>query len=172
MVSGPANGRSAGGLTAPPYNAVAMLAKLRWLKRLVLDLPHQVKLVYCLLFDPRVPVANKAAVGAALTLIVSPLDLPAWVPVVGEMDAIALALAAGHLFVASAPAAVVEEQERLIRQRRSRFDLDVERGRWLATGLARRLHLAPEPIDDRELPGIVLASHPAPPDERSLGVGA
>ena len=147
-----------------------MLGKLRWLKRLVLDLPHQVKLVYSLLFDPRVPAANKAAVGAALALIVSPLDLPAWVPLVGEMDAIALGLAAAHLFVASAPAAVVAEQEGLIRQRRSRFDLDVERGRWLAAGLARRLGIGPEPIDDRELPGIVVAAPAA--DERSLGVSA
>src|SRR5437660_941263 len=130
-----------------------MFGRLRWLKRLLLDLPQQVKLVYCLLADPRVPVANKAAMGGALALIVSPLDLPAWVPLVGEMDAIALILVASQLFIASAPAEVVTEHEALIRQRRSRFDLDVERGRWLAGGLARRLHIV-EPDDDLRPAGL------------------
>ena len=150
-----------------------MIGRLKWLKRLVVDLPGQVKLVYCLLADPRVPVANKAAVGAALAFIVSPLDVPAWIPGIGELDAIALTLMAAHLFVATAPREVVEEQEQLIRQRRSRFDVDVERGRWLATGLARRLHLVAEE-ETREIGGIVLDPQPAPAaaDPSTLGVGA
>src|SRR5438270_10522374 len=150
-----------------------MLGRIKGRKRLVVDLPHQVKLVYGLLADPRVPVASKAAVGGALAFIVSPLDLPAWVPGVGELDAIALALVAAHLFVATAPPEVVEEQEGLIRQRRSRFDVDVERGRWLAAGLARRLGIAPEE-ESRELPGIVLDVPPAEAvvDPSIPGVGA
>lgn len=149
-----------------------MIGRIKWLKRLVLDLPHQVKLVYCLLLDPRVPVANKAAVAGALGLIVSPLDLPAWIPVVGEMDAIALTLVAARLFVGTAPAEVVEEQERLIRRRQSRFDLDVERGRWLASGLARRLHIGPAPAEP-EPAGIAVTGTPAQAtDPSTLGVGA
>jgi len=147
-----------------------MLGRLRWLKRLLLDLPQQVKLVYCLLADPRVPVANKAAMGTALALIVSPLDLPAWIPVVGEMDAIALTLVASQLFVASAPPEVVAEQEELVRLRRSRFDHDVERGRWLAVGLARRLRLV-EPGAAEPPSNIVLAPPPRG-EERDLELGA
>ena len=166
-----ANGRSRRAARDASVQLPAMLGKLRWLKRLLLDLPHQVKLVYSLLLDPRVPAVNKAGVAAVLAFIVSPLDLPAWIPGIGEMDAIALTLVATHLFVASAPAEVVEEQERLIRQGRSRFDLDVEKGRWLAAGLARRLGLAGEPVPDGELAGIVLAGAPAI-EERDLGVNA
>ena len=147
-----------------------MLGRLRWLKRLLLDLPQQIKLVYCLLADPRVPVANKAAMGTALALIVSPLDLPAWLPVVGEMDAIALTLVATQLFIGTAPAEIVAEQQELVRMRRSRFDHDVERGRWLAVGLARRLGLS-EPGADAGPSNIVLAPPPRG-DDRDLELGA
>jgi uncharacterized membrane protein YkvA (DUF1232 family) len=117
-----------------------MLARARWLKRLLLDLPRNTKVAYCLAFDPRVPARNKAALAASLTLIASPVvDIPDWIPVLGELDALALSILATQVFVRTAPADVVAEQEELIRQRRSRFDEDVEKGRRMALRLARRL---------------------------------
>lgn len=122
-----------------------MLGRLRWVRRLVLDLPHNLKLTYCLAFDPRVPVRNKAALAAALTVVVTPfIDVPLWVPVVGEMDVLALGLLATHLFISAAPDEVVAAQERLIAARRSRFDRDVEDGRRIAVAIARRTHELPE----------------------------
>jgi uncharacterized membrane protein YkvA (DUF1232 family) len=116
-----------------------VLKRLSFLKRLVRDLPRQVKLAYCLLFDERVPAANKVAVVAALGLIVTPfVNLPEWIPVVGEMDVLALVLVSTKLFIGSVPHEVVEEQERLIKERRSRFDMDVARGDRVAVALARR----------------------------------
>ncbi|TMC50735.1 MAG: hypothetical protein E6J14_04025 [Chloroflexi bacterium] len=118
-----------------------MLNRIKLVRRLLIDLPRYVKLTYCLLRDPRVPATHKAAMGAALAMIVTPfIDIPMWVPVVGEMDVLALTLLAARLFVATAPAPVVAEHDEAIRQHRSRFDGDVARGQRLAVALAARLH--------------------------------
>jgi uncharacterized membrane protein YkvA (DUF1232 family) len=136
-----------------------MIRRGRFLKRLLLDLPRNLKLAYCLAVDPRMPARNKAALAAALGLIVTPyVNLPAWIPVVGQMDVLALSLLATRLFIGSAPAEVVAEHEALIRQRRSRFDQDVESGRRFAVALSRRLP-AEEPSAGTE---------PAPPAATSL----
>lgn len=118
-----------------------MSGRFRGLRRLVVELPRTLELAYCLAHDPRVPLRNKVALGAGLGLIVTPfVDVPAWIPVIGELDAIALTLLATHLFIAVADASVVAEQEQLIAQQRSRFDTDVVAGRRLATMLSRRFN--------------------------------
>jgi uncharacterized membrane protein YkvA (DUF1232 family) len=122
-----------------------VLKRLSFLKRLFRDLPRQLKLAYCLLFDDRVPAVNKAAALGALTLVVTPfVNLPAWIPVLGEMDILALTLVTTRLFIGSAPGEVVEEHERLIKERRSRFDMDVARGEKLAVALAGRTRHEPD----------------------------
>jgi uncharacterized membrane protein YkvA (DUF1232 family) len=137
-----------------------MLGRARWLKRLVLDLPRNAKLAYCLAFDPRVPARNKAALAASLTLIATPVvDVPDWIPVLGELDSLALSILSAQLFVRTAPADVVAEQEELIRQRRSRFDEDVEKGRRLAMLLARRVGLFGEDgVAEQEFVGVPVPS--------------
>jgi uncharacterized membrane protein YkvA (DUF1232 family) len=130
-----------------------VLKRLSFLKRLVRDLPRQVKLTYCLLFDPRVPAASKVGVMAALALIVTPfVNLPEWIPVVGEMDVLALTLVATRLFITTAPKVVVEEHERLIKERRSRFDMDVAHGHKLAAALSHRFGGSHKP--DMEFVGV------------------
>jgi hypothetical protein len=52
-------------------------------RTLLSEVPRTAKLAYCLVRDDRVPLGPKVAMGAALTLIVSPLDVPAWIPVIG-----------------------------------------------------------------------------------------
>ena len=59
-------------------------------KEVLIEVPRHGKLAYCLLRDPRVPAVPKAALLAAIGLIVSPIDFPAWVPVLGELDMLAL----------------------------------------------------------------------------------
>jgi uncharacterized membrane protein YkvA (DUF1232 family) len=117
-----------------------VLDRLRWFRSLVLDLPQQLRLAYCLLRDPRVPVPAKAGVAAALGLVVVPVvDLPEALPVVGELDVVALSLLALRIFIAVCPADVVSEQQHLIRERRSRFDADVDAGGRVVTAIWRRL---------------------------------
>jgi uncharacterized membrane protein YkvA (DUF1232 family) len=110
-----------------------MFDRLRWFKNLFHDLPRQIRLAYCLVRDPRVPIAPKAGVIAAIGLVVNPVvDLPEVIPLVGELDVLALTMLALRLFIAVCPAEVVAEQERLIAEHRSRFDEDVEAGERVA----------------------------------------
>lgn len=88
-------------------------------------MPRHGKLAYCLLRDPRVPAAPKAAVLGALALIVSPIDFPAWVPVLGELDMLALAVLAVKTFIEACPEDVRREHEQALNDGASVFDRDV-----------------------------------------------
>jgi len=132
--------------------------RVRWVKQLVVELPRQLRLAYCLFRDERVPMYVKAAFMGALGVIALPIvDLPAVIPFVGELDVLALTLLSVRLFIAACPRYVIEEQERLIMQRRSRFDEDVRRGERIAIMIYRRLRpeeqadlggtRAPQPVE-------------------------
>ena len=88
-------------------------------------MPRHGKLAYCLLRDPRVPAAPKAAVLGALALIVSPIDFPAWVPVLGELDMLALGVLAVKTFIEACPEDVRREHEQALKDGASVFDRDV-----------------------------------------------
>ena len=108
----------------------------QWFSRarsLVFEVPRYGKLAYCLLRDERVPTAPKAALLTSLGLIVSPIDLPAWIPVVGEFDMLALGVLAVRVFVEACPEELVREHEAALAAGTSAFDRDV-RG---LLGLAR-----------------------------------
>ena len=94
-------------------------------KVLLLDMPRHGKLAYCLLRDERVPAAPKAAVLAALGLIVSPIDFPAWIPVVGELDMLALGLLAVETFIEACPEDVRREHEAALAAKQSVWDRDL-----------------------------------------------
>jgi uncharacterized membrane protein YkvA (DUF1232 family) len=146
-----------------------VLKRLNLVKRLVRDLPRQAKLAYSLLFDERVPVVSKAAVMAALVLIVTPfVNLPEWVPVVGEMDVLALVLVATRLFIATAPREAVTEHETLIKERRSRFDEDVARGQKLAGALSKRFGGEKHEPEEMEFVGVANQRPSAVDQDRSV----
>src|SRR5439155_22406035 len=63
-------------------------------KTVLFDVPRHGKLAYCLVRDDRIPAAPKAVLLGALGVIVSALDFPAWIPVVGELDMVALGMLA------------------------------------------------------------------------------
>ena len=93
--------------------------------QLLVEVPKHGKLAYCLLRDDRVPRTPKAVLLGALFLIVSPIDLPAWVPLVGELDMIALALLAVETFIEACPQDVRREHERALEAKDSVFDRDL-----------------------------------------------
>ena len=127
-----------------------MFDRLRWFKSLFRDLPRQLELAYCLIRDPRVPIAPKAGVLAALGLVVTPvIGLTKQLPLVGELDALAVTMVTLRVFIALCPAEAVAEQERLIAERQSRFDHDVRAGERLAMVIWRRLRPEPERARDR-----------------------
>ncbi|MBV8196330.1 MAG: hypothetical protein JOY80_12490 [Candidatus Dormibacteraeota bacterium] len=116
------------------------MGRARWVKQLLFDLPRQLRLAYCLFRDDRVPAYIKGAFAAALGVIALPIvDIPASIPFLGELDVVALTLLAVRLFIAACPRYVVADQERLIRERHSRFDEDVRKGERVAIMIYRRL---------------------------------
>jgi uncharacterized membrane protein YkvA (DUF1232 family) len=90
------------------------------------EVPRQAKLAYCLLRDDRVPAAPKAALLTALGVIVSPVDFPAWIPVLGELDMLALGILAVKVFVEACPEELVKEHRRALERGESLFDRDFQ----------------------------------------------
>ena len=108
-------------------------------KTVLVDVPRRGKLAYCLLRDERVPAAPKAVLLAALGLIVSPLDFPAWIPVLGELDMLALGILAVKTFIEACPDEIVAEHRAAIRSRTSTWDSDRRAGVETAREGAARL---------------------------------
>src|SRR5438046_9252705 len=94
-------------------------------KSVLVDVPRHGKLAYCLLRDDRVPRAPKAVLLGALGVIFSPLDFPAWIPVLGELDMIALGLLAVETFIEACPAHIRREHEEALKGKQSVWDRDV-----------------------------------------------
>jgi uncharacterized membrane protein YkvA (DUF1232 family) len=125
-----------------------MLSRVRYFKRFVVDLPRQARLAYCLMRDPRVSLRTKSAFGAGIGLIVTPfVDLPAAIPLVGELDVLALSLLALRLFIAACPDDVVADVQQQILEGRSAFDEDVHNGERIATAISRRFQHDEMPSD-------------------------
>jgi len=108
-------------------------------KTVLLDLPGRGKLAYCLLRDPRVPAAPKAVLLGALGVIISPIDFPAWVPVLGELDMLALGVLAIESFIEACPAEIRREHEAALKARRSVWDRDLRDTVSIARHGVRRL---------------------------------
>ena len=94
-------------------------------KTVLLDVPRHGKLAYCLIRDERIPAPPKAVLLGALGLIVSPLDFPAWIPVLGELDMLALGILAVETFVAACPEEIRREHEEALKMKQSIWDRDV-----------------------------------------------
>src|SRR5262245_13711841 len=114
------------------------------------EVPRTAKLAYCLVRDDRVPAGPKVAMGTALTLIVSPLDVPAWIPVIGDLDILALGILTVKVFVDACPERVVEEHRAALQRRDSLFDRDLRVGlalvaRGVRSLIARRRLSLPGP---------------------------
>src|SRR6058998_1243793 len=88
-------------------------------KSVLVDVPRHGKLAYCLLRDDRVPAAPKA-------VLVSALDFPAWIPVLGELDMLALGILAIETFVAACPEDIRREHEEGLKAKQSVWDRDVQ----------------------------------------------
>jgi len=93
--------------------------------QVLVEVPRHGKLAYCLLRDGRVPRAPKAVLLAALGVIVSPIDFPAWIPVLGELDMLALGILAVQTFIEACPEDIRREHEAALAAKESIFDRDV-----------------------------------------------
>src|SRR5438128_5264357 len=94
-------------------------------KSVLVDVPRHGKLAYCLMRDDRVPGAPKAVLLGALGLIASPLNFPKWIPVLGELDVLALGILAVETFIAACPEDIRREHEAALKVKQSMWDRDV-----------------------------------------------
>jgi uncharacterized membrane protein YkvA (DUF1232 family) len=93
---------------------------------LIRRLPTYVRLVWALLRDGRVPAQQKLILAGIGAYLFFPIDLiPDFVPVLGQLDDLAVVLLGLDLFIRSAPADVVEEHLAKISQDKDQLRRDV-----------------------------------------------
>lgn len=89
-------------------------------------LPTYVRLVWALLRDGRVPAQQKLILVGIGAYIIFPIDLiPDFVPVLGQLDDLAVVLLGLDLFIRSAPEAIVEEHLAKISQDKDQLRRDI-----------------------------------------------
>ncbi|MBL8056412.1 MAG: DUF1232 domain-containing protein [Anaerolineales bacterium] len=87
---------------------------------LIREVVQQVKLVYNLMLDVRVPALAKLIPVAALAYLVLPLEPTDLLPVLGQLDDVAIVMLGMRFFLELAPAEVVREHLKRL----------TEGGRW------------------------------------------
>lgn len=80
-------------------------------------LPTYARLVWGLARDPRVPTQQKLVLGGIAAYLAFPIDvIPDFIPVIGQLDDLAVLIFGLDWFIRNAPAAVVEEHMARIAQ--------------------------------------------------------
>lgn len=97
------------------------------LLRLARGVPKYGRLVYCLFRDPRNPRWWKGGVAAALFVVWAPFIPLDGIPILGQMEWVALTLLTLRFAVARAPRELVDEHEAAIAAGSSLFHHDVNR---------------------------------------------
>lgn len=94
--------------------------------KLAAQLPMYIKLLWGLSKDQRVPVHAKGLLVAALAYLLSPIDLiPDFIPVLGQIDDVAVFLMVWQVFRSQCPPEVWEEHLHRIKMGESDFDRDM-----------------------------------------------
>jgi uncharacterized membrane protein YkvA (DUF1232 family) len=93
---------------------------------LIRRLPTYIRLVWALLRDGRVPAQQKLILAGIGAYLFFPIDLiPDFVPVLGQLDDLAVVLLGLDLFIRSAPADIVEEHLAKISQDKDQLRRDI-----------------------------------------------
>ena len=101
--------------------------------RLATALPRYGRVVYCLYRDPRTPRWWKVGLAIALGVVWTPfINIPESVPVLGQMEWLALTLLAIRIAVSRAPQDLVREHEDAIARGDSLWHQDLARARETA----------------------------------------
>ena len=90
------------------------------LKRIArLPLGAKLRLVRTLVLDHRIPLASRAILPCLFLYLALPIDIvPDFIPVLGQLDDVVIALAAVGLFLRSTPRAILEEHLTLLEAER------------------------------------------------------
>ena len=96
------------------WRMVKMARRAGGVTRMAQDGPKYVALFRRLFLDARVPAWGKAVVVAGIVFAVSPLNLPQFIPVVGQLDDIGIVLFVANLFFKQVPADVLAEHRQAV----------------------------------------------------------
>ena len=103
-------------------------------------LPTYARLVWGLARDPRVPTQQKLVLGGIAAYLVFPIDIiPDFIPVIGELDDLAVLILGLDWFIRNAPADVVEEHMARIAQDDDIFTKDFDGASTLVKARAAEL---------------------------------
>ena len=97
--------RRAAGRRVLNLGSLSTLGRLQ----LVLRFPSVARLSYRLFLDPRVPVKAKATTLGVIAFVLSPVDIPTWVPVLGQFGDIVVIVNLLDVFIRAAPRHVVRQ---------------------------------------------------------------
>jgi uncharacterized membrane protein YkvA (DUF1232 family) len=106
----------------------------------VRKLPTYARLIWGLARDPRVPVQQKLVLGGMAAYLAFPIDIiPDFIPVIGELDDLAVLVLGLNWFITNAPADVVEEHMAKIARNEDTLTHDLGSAGSLLSGRASEL---------------------------------
>ena len=115
------------------------------------QLPTYARLVWALARDPRVPLGQKAVLGGIAAYLAFPLDIiPDFIPVIGQMDDVAVLILGLDWFLRNAPADVVEEHMAKIAAHQDTLTRDLDSAGSLLQGRASELRATLERMRKKE----------------------
>jgi uncharacterized membrane protein YkvA (DUF1232 family) len=103
-------------------------------------LPTYARLIWAMARDPRVPLEQKAVLGGIAAYLLFPIDLiPDFIPVIGQLDDLAVLIFGLDWFIRNAPPDVVEEHMARIANHEDILSKDLESAGSLVQGRASEL---------------------------------
>lgn len=117
----------------------------------VRKLPTYARLIWGLARDPRVPPKQKLVLGGIAAYLAFPIDLiPDFIPVIGELDDLAVLILGLDWFIRNAPPDVVEEHMARIAKHDDTLSKDLESAGTLLEGRAKELRATLDKIVSRQ----------------------
>jgi uncharacterized membrane protein YkvA (DUF1232 family) len=114
-------------------------------------LPTYARLIWDLARDPRVPNQQKLVLGAIAAYLAFPIDLiPDFIPVIGQMDDLAVLILGLDWFIRNAPADVVEEHMAQIAKHEDTLSKDLDAAGTVLEGRAKDLRATLDKILSRQ----------------------
>ncbi len=106
----------------------------------VRKLPTYARLIWGLARDPRVPMSQKAVLAGIAAYLAFPIDIiPDFIPVIGELDDLAVLIFGLDWFIRNAPEGVVAEHMARIAKHDDTFTKDLDQVGGLLQGRASEL---------------------------------
>ena len=115
------------------------------------QLPTYARLIWALARDPRVPTGQKAVLAGIAAYLAFPLDIiPDFIPVLGQMDDLAVLILGLDWFIRNAPPDVVEEHMAKIAAHQDTLSRDLDSASTVIQDRATELRATLERMRNRE----------------------